>query len=97
MSLLPQRFRPVPTSSDLVGTEKPEEICAVPTVPTGSDHENRIPGEKPRSPSAPDHDAAEAEAMAEHYATPVGEPLPGTDPLAAGLLKGFYAHRRAKG
>lgn len=35
--------------------------------------------------------------MAEHYAAPIGEPLPGTDPLAAGLLKGFYAHRRAKG
>lgn len=34
--------------------------------------------------------------MAEHYAAPVGEPLPGTDPLAAGLLKGFYAHRRAE-
>jgi hypothetical protein len=92
-----ERFLPVPTVFQRVGTEKPEEICAVPTVPTGSYHENRIPGEKPRSPSAPDHDAAEAEAMAEHYAAPVGEPLPGMDPLAAGLLKGFYAHRRAKG
>jgi hypothetical protein len=41
-----------------------------------------------------DHDAAEAEAMAEHYAAPVGPALPDRDPLAEGLLCGFWAHRR---
>jgi hypothetical protein len=40
-----------------------------------------------------DHDAAEAEAMAEHYAAPAGAPLPQSDPLAAGLLEGFRRHR----
>jgi hypothetical protein len=40
-----------------------------------------------------DHDAAEAEAMVEHYAAPADPALPERDPLAEGLLRGFWAHR----
>jgi hypothetical protein len=43
------------------------------------------------------HDAPEAEALAEHYAAPAeAEPPTSRDPLAAGLLRGFYAHRQAR-
>lgn len=38
-------------------------------------------------------DAAEAAAMAEHYAATAGPVLPERDPLAEGLLRGFWAHR----
>jgi len=40
-----------------------------------------------------DHDAAEAAAMAEHYAAPPGPDLPSPDPVAAGLAHGFEAGR----
>lgn len=42
-----------------------------------------------------DHDAAEAAAMAEHYAAPPGPDMPTLDPLAAGLARGSHAHRAA--
>jgi len=41
-----------------------------------------------------DHDAAEAEAMLAFYAAPAGPELPESDPMAEGLLRGFWAHRR---
>ncbi|WP_147290859.1 hypothetical protein [Roseomonas gilardii] len=43
------------------------------------------------------HDTPEAEALAQHYAAPAeAEPPAGRDPLAAGLLRGFHAHRQAR-
>ncbi|MBP0445016.1 hypothetical protein J8J14_09510 [Roseomonas sp. SSH11] len=39
------------------------------------------------------HDASEASALADHYATLAGPELPEPDPLAEGLLRGFAAHR----
>lgn len=43
------------------------------------------------------HDTPEAEALAEHYAAPAEvEPPAGRDPLAAGLLRGFHAHRQVQ-
>lgn len=47
------------------------------------------------APALIDHDVAEAEAIAAHYAAPAGPPLPAHDPLADGLLRGFHAHRPA--
>ncbi|WP_426958394.1 hypothetical protein [Muricoccus radiodurans] len=56
----------------------------------------RLPGAADPEPLTVDHDAAEAEAMAAFYAAPddpaawrPGDP----DPLAAGLGRGFHAHR----
>ena len=40
-----------------------------------------------------DHDADEAKAMTEHYAAPANPVLPDRDPVAEGLLRGFWAHR----
>jgi len=40
------------------------------------------------------HDAEEAEAMAAFYAAPAGPVLPSHDPVAEGLQRGFWAHRR---
>ena len=110
MSILPQRFRvavpTVPTRPGLVGTRKPEEICGVPTVPTCSDRKSQTLGEKQRPVSADVreiplpagiHDAPEADALAQHYAAPAEADAPaGRDPLAAGLLRGFYAHRQVQ-
>ncbi|USQ71799.1 hypothetical protein [Roseomonas sp. TAS13] len=43
------------------------------------------------------HDAPEALALAQHYAAPAeAAPPAGRDPLAAGLLRGFYAHRQVQ-
>lgn len=43
------------------------------------------------------HDAPEAEALAQHYAAPAeAAPPAGRDPLAAGLLRGSYAHRQVQ-
>ena len=56
----------------------------------------RLPGvsEPPAAPEpAMEHDAAEAEAMAEHYAAPAGPVLPQPDPLAQGLARGFRTQR----
>ena len=39
-----------------------------------------------------DHDAAEAEAMAAHYAAPAGPDLPQPDPLTRGLLATANRH-----
>lgn len=52
----------------------------------------RLPGAAD-PPPAPDHDTGEAEAMAEHHAAPPSPDLPRPDPLTAGLLRGFHAHR----
>jgi len=41
-----------------------------------------------------EHDEAEAAALVEHYAAPVGPELPQPDSVAAGLAHGFWAHRR---
>ncbi|WP_131829692.1 hypothetical protein [Teichococcus deserti] len=38
-------------------------------------------------------DAAEAEAIREHFAAPSGPGPPSSDPLKDGLRKGFWAHR----
>jgi len=43
--------------------------------------------------AAASHDEAEAAAMAEHYAAPPGFDPPSPDPFAAGLARGFHAHR----
>lgn len=51
----------------------------------------RLPN-APVLPLATDHDAGEAEAMAEHYATPAGPPLSARDPLRDGLLAGYRQH-----
>ena len=43
------------------------------------------------------HNVPEAEALAQHYAAPAEVDAPaGRDPLAAGLLRGFYAHRQVQ-
>ena len=55
----------------------------------------RSAGAVPYQPDL-DHDAAEAAAMSEHYATLAGPVLPERDPMAEGLLRGFWAHRGAQ-
>lgn len=40
-------------------------------------------------------DAAEAEAMRQHYAAPVGPGPPSSDPLKDGLFRSFWLHRNS--
>jgi hypothetical protein len=43
-----------------------------------------------------DHDEAEQAALRAHYSARPGPPLPERDPLAEGLLRGFWAHRSGR-
>lgn len=43
-----------------------------------------------------DHDAAEAEAMRQHYAAPASTGPPSADPLKDGLFRGFWLHRNSR-
>jgi hypothetical protein len=91
-----------PTPPRPAGAPKTQQNKGCPDRPDRPDRKSKGGGENDVSLSALaarwrvdlDHDTAEAEAMAEHYAAPAGLILPGRDPLAEGLLRGFWAHRR---
>jgi hypothetical protein len=91
----------VPTSKNWSGQQNPQQYQSCPDRPDCPDRKEQGLGKKGVSLSALaarwradlDHDAAEEAAMAEHYAAPAGPALPERDPLAEGLLKGFWAHR----
>jgi hypothetical protein len=59
----------------------------------GSENGIRLSALAARWRAGIDHDAAEAEAMAEHFSAPEGPDLPEHDPLRDGLLRGFHEHR----
>jgi hypothetical protein len=94
----------VPTGKNWSGQQNPPQYQCCPDRPDCPDQKEQGRGKNKGSLSALaarwradlDHDTAEAEAMAEHYATPAGPALPERDPLAEGLLRGFWAHRSGR-
>ena len=91
-----------PTLPHPLGTPKAQQNkgcsdsseCSDPKSQGGSENTISLSALATRWRTDLDHDAAEAAAMADHYAAPPGPSLPSPDPVAAGLARGFEAARQ---